>query len=616
MIKHRISMRKIYAGIFALSLIWTSTTLAQKNNIVWLQFEKASKLFQQSAPSKQVVELLKDVQRNTQDPLLFSRAGLLLSATHQREEQNEKAVLELQRLINSSQSIPKSVLEETWLRIGQLYVEQQRFQLAITAFNKIINGDSNPFIAQEAQLALAWIAAEQDDWNTSDSLINSLAFNDTSHLTDERILILKARGVISRGKPDEAIILLQNTRSKACLYLLAIAHELAGNRIMAVSIYKKLHDLYPNTTEAHQALFQAGEVFMRAGDWLASKSEFKRLLPLVTDDLMTDAIHFRLGWIYLNLDEFEKALVEFRYVTTTENISYFRYMEAECLRRQGIQEPEKLNQAIMLFHNIASINLQSSLAPLAKLKAALTELQKGDSAGALVSLRQFLNLYPKDELVPAVYFLLGANESENASQRYFDQIVQQNRNSDVFDVAYFAMQNQDFRRGRYQRVITRNVSLPQLESGDDLNDWQRANRLLLAESAYFLKHYHQALQAFKQVSANMTDDLAQKANLGIAWCKLQTAGPDSALLMFEEIRRNVKGVNKVLANYGYATVQFLRQDYEKALAGYPIEVSHQKYPELQQVVLKSLFRSAQCYFRLQYYMPIILARRIRFTRFS
>jgi TolA-binding protein len=339
--------------------------------------------------------------------------------------------------------------------------------------------------------------------------------------------------------------------------------------------------------------------------WLAAKSEFNRLLPGVTDNFMADATHFRLGWIYLNLKEFDKALSEFRIVPNAQNISYFRYMEAECLRRQRIDNPEKLNQAIMLFHNISSVDLQSSLAPLAKLKAALTELQKGNRASALVSLRQFINLYPKDELIPAVFFLLGANESENASQRYFDQIVQQNRNSDVFNVAYFAMQNQDFRKGRYQRLITRNVSLPQPENGGELDYWQRANHLLLGESAYFLKHYHQAYKEFGLVAANMTDDLAQKASIDKAWCKLQLAGPDSALIVFEDIRSNVRGVNKILADYGYATVQFLRQDYEQALTSYPAVVNQQEHPELSPVVLKSLYRSAECYFRLEYYMQAI-----------
>ena len=75
---------------------------------------------------------------------------------------------------------------------------------------------------------------------------------------------------------------------------------------MAVSVYKKLHDKFPGTPEAQQALFQAAEVFMRAEDWLAARSEFKRLLQSGPQN--ADGIHFRLGWIYMNLGELDQAL--------------------------------------------------------------------------------------------------------------------------------------------------------------------------------------------------------------------------------------------------------------------------------------------------------------------
>ncbi len=280
-------------------------------------------------------------------------------------------------------------------------------------------------------------------------------------------------------------------------------------------------------------------------------------------------------------------------------------MEAECLRRRGATNPGDLEKAIVLFHNIASIDLKSPLAPLAKLKAALTEMEKGDSSSALVSLRQFLNLYPKDELTPAVYLLLGINENPANSQKYFDQIVQQKRNSPFFDVAYFALQNHDFNRMDYQKVITRNASIPKNELTPESNYWQRANHLLLGESAYFLGHYPQALAEYKLAQNNSMDDLTEKARIGEAWCKWQLAGLDSALALFDILRSTARGENRFLADYGYATVQFLRQDYTAALRAYPVSVNLAEYPDLQPVVEKSLFRSAQCYFRLQYYLQAI-----------
>jgi TolA-binding protein len=578
---------------------------ADINYSAWSQYEKAAQLFQENAPGKKIINLLETVQRETTDPVLVGRTAFLMSSVYERQNQLENAVLVLQKLNDPLFSIPPNMKLEAWLRMGRLSLKLGRVKVAENAFKKVLEIEGTELLKNEAILALALIAAEQDDWSTCDSLLSLITTHASGIAKDERIVILKARGAISANQPEQAIELLQQTESLTGLRVLADAYELADKQIMAVSVYKKIHDLYSNTPEAKLSLFQAAEVFMRAGDWLAANSEFKRLLSNVSDDALKDAIHFRLGWIYLNLKDYEKAITQFRSSAIAENASYFRYMEAECLRLQGGIDPTRLDQAILLFHNISSIDLESPLAPLAKLKAALTEMEKGDSTSARVSLRQFLNLYALDELTPAVYFLLGVNEKPPANQRYFDQIVQQNRNSNVFDVAFFAMQNQDFCHERYQKVITRNASLPQKNDDVLLNYWQRGNHLLLAESAYFLKHYQQALSEYQQVIGKHSDDLSEKAEIGKAWCLLQMKGPDSALVAFENIRKNSIGVNKILADYGYATVQFIRKDYETALRSYPVAIPIDQYPELGPVVVKSLYRSAQSYYRLEYYLQAI-----------
>lgn len=601
MIKHQCN---ISVGVILLCGLFHIVN-ADINNSAWSNYEKAAQLFQENGPGKKIISLLESVQREATDPVLVGRAAFLMSSLYERQGQLDNAVLALQKLNDPLSSFPPNMKLETWLRSGRLYLKLDKVKVAENAFKKVLEVEGTELLKKEAVLALAWIAAEQNKWSTCDSLFSIITTYDSSLLKDERIIILKARDAIFSKQPQLAIDLLQQTESLIGLRVLADAYELADKQIMAVSVYKKIHDLYPNTPEAQLSLFQAAEVFMRAGDWLAANSEFKRLLSVVSDNALKDAIHFRLGWIYLNLKDYEKALTQFRSSVLAENASYFKYMEAECLRLQGGIDSSRLDQAILLFHNISSIDLESPLAPLAKLKAALTEMEKGDSTSALVSLRQFLNLYSLDELTPAVYFLLGVNEKPPASQRYFDQIVQQNRHSDVFDVAFFAMQNQDFRHEKYQKVITRNASLPQKNDGVSLNYWQRGNHLLLAESAYFLKHYQQALSEYQQVIGENSDDLSEKAGIGKAWCILQMKGPDSALVAFENIRKNTIGVNKILADYGYATVQFFRKEYETALRSYPVAVPIDQYPELAPVVIKSLFRSAQSYYRLEYYLQAI-----------
>jgi len=605
MIKHRFTYFKIGVLCFICFLLVISDSLRGDDNNAWLQYEQAAMLFKQNAQPSEIIQLLREVQNTTKDSVLLGRATFLISSTYERNSQTEKAIRELQGSDKSEKNLPETMVAESWLRIGSLYLKQQKTKVAKSYFNDIIETRSNPFIRKEALLGLAWMAADQNAWTSCDSLLSRLTSGEYPGTADERIIILRARQAIAHDKPENAIQMLEDTRSQTGLYFLAKAHEMAGNRIMAVSVYKKLQDLYPNMPIANQALFQAAEVFMRAGDWLAARSELKRLLNSGLGN--PDAIHYRLGWINLNLKQLEDAIAEFRSSYASDNSSYFKYMEAECLRRQGAVDSLKLDKSIVLFHNISSIDLKSPLAPLAKLKAALAEMEKGDSSGALVSLRQFLRLYPKDELTPAVYFLLGANETPAAGQRYFDQIIQQRQKSQFFDVSYFALQNHDFNKGDYQKVITRNASLPQQPNSGELSYWQRANHLLMGEAAYFLKHYKQAVTEYQLAEDATIDDLTEKAMIGKAWCKFQLEGTDSALASFEVLRKNIKNQNKILVDYGYATVQFLRQDYMEALKAYPVSIQTQEFPEFAALVVNSLFRSGQCYYRLESYMQAIEA---------
>ena len=591
-------------GLFIVILLLTSVTAMGENPyIAWTKYEEAARLFKENAPANEMIHLLNEVQNSTQDSVLLGRSIFLISETYQKNNQPEKAIVELQKFSALGQNFPETMVSESFLRIGLIHLRRNETNKAKTYFSKVVENRSNLFIREEAILGLAWIAADQGNWTDSDSLLTKLETNGYSQGADERVTILKARQAISQNQYENAINMLANNRSKTGLFYLANAYEKAGNRIMAVSIYKKMYDLHPNTPEAKQALFMAAEVFMRAGDWLAARSEFRRLLN--SGYLDEDAIHFRLGWINMNLNQMDEAIAEFRSGRASEYGSYFKYMEAECLRRQGAVDSVKLGKSLVLFHNIASIELQSPLAPLARLKAALIEMERGDSSGALVTLRQFLNLYPKDELVPAVYFLLGTNETPTAGQRYLDQIIQQSQKSQFFDVSYFALQNHDFKKGDYQRVITRNASMPQQATSNRKDYWQRANHLLMGESAYFLKHYKEALTEYGLVKNDKSDDLTEKASIGEAWCKLHLDGADSALAAFEFLRKNVKNENKILVDYGYATMQFLKQNYMEALKAYPVSIQTQNFPEYLPIVVNSLFRSGQCYYRLQSYMQAI-----------
>jgi tetratricopeptide (TPR) repeat protein len=602
--RYTILIHKIIC-LVALNLAIIVALSATEPSAMWEQYNKAAKLYLEKAESNEILNLLESVQQYTRDPVLFSRAAFLTSMIYEQEGQILKAHMALQKINLFQLPVPESIKDETFLREGKLFLKQSNKKMAQGVFQKVVRESTNPFFRKEGMLALAWIFAEEKNWQDCDSLISLLDDMGLNIGDDERFVALKAKQALAKEQPQETIRILTNTKSYAGLSILADAYEMVGNPILAVSILKKQHDLYSNLTFAQESQLKSADIFMRAGDWLAAKSEYNRILQnnKIINDL--EFIHFRLGWICLNLNEFENALTHFQIETSSEYTDYFKYMKAECFRRMGMNQPQFLEKAIMQFHTISAININSPLAPLAKLQAALCELEKGDTTSALVSLRQFVSLYPKDNLIPEVYFLLSINDNSAKSQSYLDRIIQHKKKTEIYDVAYFAQQYQDYLKQDYQKVLIRNTSIPLKGDSSEMSYWQRANHFILGESAYSLKHYDRAMQEYQLASSDHNDDLAEKARLGKTWCVLHLAGADSAAKIFKPMRSQVSSKNQPYADYSYASTQFLLQNYEEALRAYPSQLDTDENPEFVKMAATTLFRSAQCYYRLQYYYQAI-----------
>ena len=338
-IRFQIRITILTGVLFILSSV---LVFAEEKRDDWTNFSQASRLFFENGSQDKIISLCKDIRKSTKDPVLFCRASFLLAESYVRQEKNEDAHKVFQNIYKSKLPISLNLIAETKLRDGQLFLHENSINQAIAIFTSVAKNDSCMFFQHEARFALAWHAGNQGLWDICDSLLQNFAATNLICENDPRIKTLKARKAIAQGDPETAIDLLKENPDKTGLKYLARAYELTGKQIMAVSIYKKIHDSFPNSTESEDALFQVVQVFMRAGDWLAALSELNRLMLYFPNSKYTDTAHFQLGWIYLNLDEIEEALSEFRFNCAPQYSNYFRYMEAECLRKIGIYFPEKL----------------------------------------------------------------------------------------------------------------------------------------------------------------------------------------------------------------------------------------------------------------------------------
>ncbi len=591
--------------IAILMLSFTCIGFANNGDTPWDNYARAAELFAQNASSEEILILCKNAQKETDDPLLFARVSLLQAQVLAKQKEMRKAHKILVELYSGKKELPEAVVSEALLRDAQLYLQVNQDDGALILLRMVAEKTSSTFLQQEARLALARQFADANNWQKCDSLLLNIVRDQPAYDTDERVLVLRARHNIANNEPETAISFLQRSQGKEALRYLAQAYELTGKPIMAVGVYKKIHDRFPESSEAEEALFQAGEVFMRSEDWIAARSQFNRLLQHFPNSHRAAVVYFRLGWIYLQRDEYEEALNAFRSGSTSENQSYMSFMEAECLRRMGANQPEKLQEAIVKYNSIIALYPNSPLAPMAKLRSALTWFEKGDSTDALISLRQFLALYPKDDLASAATFLLATHVENSKSRIYFNEILHQYPSGNIFDAALVALQKQDYDAGAYQEVINRKAHFQSVDISHTQNYFQRAHHFILAESAYYLRQYEPARKKYALASLNVEDDLSQKAALGDAWCLLQSGQLDSAIKALKELHSRYTGVNYVHASFGLATAFFRLKRYEEAIQTYPSNIGNDTTPDLIPLLVKSLYRIGECYYRLEYYSQAI-----------
>ncbi len=586
---------KIIMMALALFTSWMlNGELARGQESSWELYAKAAKLYEENGSQLEIITLCETVRKKGDEPLIVARAALLQSQVLAKQNDFRKAHKILDELLALGKKLPAGLLDEVRLRAAQLFLQAQQSDRALAIFENVAKNGSNLFFRQEARLALAWQLSKRSRHQQVDSLLGALIQDQKVYEKDERVLVVRARGELANNNPQAAIKILSSCEGATALSYLARAHEQAGQPMMAVGIWKKIHDHTPNSPEGEDALFQAGDVFMRAEDWMAAREQFHRFLQMYPNSARANEVQFRLGWTYLRSQDFEAALRAYRSVNLPQYQSYLSYMEAECLRRMGASQPEKLQEAINLYNGIVALDANSILAPLAKLRAATVQMEKGEVRDAIINLRQFLSLYPKDDLASAATFFLAQQQGGN----YFEDILQKYAGTIIFDAALVSLQKRDYQAGDYQNVINRSAQFRGDSSGA-ANDFQRAQHLILAEAYYYLRQYEAAQREYDLALSKSDDELSQTAAMGKAWCVLQSGQLEAAASQFESLCKKTTGLQQAQSAFGLATAYFRMKRYEDAIRSYPVGYGNPANPDLASVAANSLFKVGESYARLQ-----------------
>ncbi len=141
-----------------------------------------------------------------------------------------------------------------------------------------------------------------------------------------------------------------------------------------------------------------GDAFLAEHEYYRAVTEYKKLLILFPDSPQTDAALFKIGTAYVQGDELESAARSFASIRERYPESRFApqagYQEALCFWRLN-----RFDEAEAAFNRVVARYPSSSEAPRALLETALVSFDRKDLPAARRELERFLESYPKDQRV-------------------------------------------------------------------------------------------------------------------------------------------------------------------------------------------------------------------------
>lgn len=186
----------------------------------------------------------------------------------------------------------------------------------------------------------AWEDIEYTQW----------AYQDEPGLAAETALLFVTR------YPDE-------NEAPAFLFLAGRSYERAGMLAEASATWQRIPNEYPSAEETFQAIYFAGIVTVRMGDWAAAQPLFSRALVLTSDPAETAAAYLWIGKCQAALGEMSKAVDTWKQAQLADPFGYYSIRAEDLLLgRDPLTDPDSydLNPDLTPYRQEAEIWLRQT----------------------------------------------------------------------------------------------------------------------------------------------------------------------------------------------------------------------------------------------------------------
>ena len=502
------------------------------------EFEEAKKRFNQS---------LENPIDNRTKALSYYWLGEI---AHQ-EEDFQTSTREINKFLALSKNL-KNLPDESSVHTanyiqGYNYLEQEDYNGALGYFERAATGIknnalfiSNPIVAQKIQGDA--ILRSGDAYFKRNQYDNALEYYNTA--VDQN-----------------------HTGFVYALYQKAIIEGLKGNQTNKIIALDDLVENHPNSEYADNALMQLGITYLEISKLDKASQPLKELLEKYPNSNLRNQALLKLGLISYNQGSLEEAANYYKQVfgnNPTEKEGEAALTALEEIYVDDLAQPDVY---FAFLETIPGYKVEADEKESINFKAAASQYENGNYKKAIISLNNYIRLYPAGKNIIKAYFYRGdahtAEKEYSEALRDFEKVIDKGNSSyyvKALDkaaiIAYYHEEDYEKSYDLYNK----------LESATDKVDTRLEAQEGALSSAYLIGNSEAVLNYADKVLKNPDVTTEQRALANFYLGKIAFDKEDylDALRAFNEVTRTSNNEETAEARYLIAYIYYVQRDLEVA----------------------------------------------------
>ncbi len=489
------------------------------------------------------------------------------------------------------------------LRMGECQYNLDRLPLALQTFTLAAEKYGHTFLHAEALYALGQVQAAMQNWRGLSKTYKRLLEDRPGYRDLPRVKFALGLYAYVEGNYETAAEHFAEVKSDLGLYYLGRCLEASGQYILAVQRYRQSLRLYPDSHLSDDVAFSIGEAFYNSDQNKVALRSYRDFLEEYPDSRFTPLARYKEACVHYRMTNYGEC------IRKLDGLCEELAGEPICapshyLMGTAYMEMGRTSHAIFAFTEVVRGYDDSELASAAMHKIVYAYAHENNHPQAILMAREFLDLFPGDELVARVQVLKGYSHLEleeyDLAVREFQNVLDRHVNSEVGERALFLATSVYTKLEQYDRLITNyhfiaNRLLP------TPSVWRARTYYRLGEAYYYQQLYREAGGMYRLVLTGYPrSDVAAASLQGLVASYSQVGEYELALEEQEKFLLELANADSEEGGNSLAlgSLYFNQHNYEEALEAFTKYI--ERNPDSPETAT-AMLNQGDCFYRLQYY---------------